>query len=381
MSERLYDIAVIGAGVVGCALARRLSQGGFNVLVLEKHDCQGLENSQNNSGVIHSGIHMNPKTVPQKARLCRIGSAQVIDFCQSHAVTYQEPGMYIVVTRKHSWGLQDQFGSLVQLFKNALRQRVRIQFLSGKRIAQREPEVSALFGIRIPNVAVIDARQFVDRLVDETMLIGQTEFVFGAEVIGLTRLSRGTEIETTLGKHRVELVINAAGLYADRIAALGGYNQYQHFFYRGEYWEIDPSSGIKVSAMVYPVKRKKSPGLGVHITPNCYGRLYLGPNAVRVDSPEDYTEGRATAAEFQEDVSAFLPRLRLEHLKQSKAPGIRPKLTDGKTEDDFMLAYDWLDRTKPSMINLIGIESPGLTASLALADQVAEKVRLYFGRH
>ena len=375
-TDRYFSVAVIGGGVVGLAIARELARDGYGVVLFEQHSMPGQENSRTNSGVIHSGIHLDPSMM--KAKLARRGAELMEDYSQINDVAYEKRGMLVVVTGKHAAGMAKEFGSFLDMRAHARALGIQTELLSGRTIRKLEPAIRCLFGIRIRDVAIISQGKLITRLAYDCRKFG-VELLLGAKVDGLGTASQRTVVRSeTHGDYGVKLVINAAGLQADRVAAMGGH-VYQVYYYRGEYYQVDPASGISTRSLVYPAKPKGAPGLGVHITPTVSGRLLLGPNAVRVDGPASFDINRTPAEAFYRDVLPFLPNLKLEHLSYHQA-GIRPKLTDGKGEEDFKIGFDWNDGNKIPMINLIGIESPGLTAALAIAEMLRDKVRHHLGR-
>lgn len=365
MISQEYDVTVIGAGVVGCAIARQLSRS-RSVLVLEKHEGPGLETSRLNSGVIHSGIHLPPNYL--KARLARQGSRMAIDFCRRHDVAYRQLGMYVVVAASDLVGLWSEIKGFNDLLGRARKQGIKVEILDPWTIGHREPNIRCVFGLWIPDVHIVSPTQFVGALKTDAEKNG-VEFRFNEAVEGL---GFGTTwaIRTVRDEYRSKIVINAAGLYAAAIASLAGYH-YEQFFYRGEYYEVS-KPGLMTNSLVYPVYRKGAPGLGIHITPTVDGRLLLGPNANRVHEPTDYTLNRTPPEVFYESVRRFFPGLQLSDLKPAYA-GIRPKLSAERKENDFQIEFD--NDQGLMMVNLIGIESPGLTAAMAIARYVQDSLK------
>jgi L-2-hydroxyglutarate oxidase LhgO len=365
------DYVVIGAGVVGCAIARQLllQNAGKSVLVIERHDAPGRETSRFNSGVVHSGIHLPPGYL--KAKLASQGSKMAIDFCQKMGVAHKKVGMYIVVAPEDILGLWSEVVHLRKMLARAKALGVRVEFTSAAKLKRREPHVRCVFAIRIPEVHIIDPEGFVQTLEREASGLG-AEFRYGETCREIRRENGVTTVSTDKAEYEAGWVINAAGLFADEVAALAGYgDKYpKQAYYRGEYYEIDPASGIGVSALVYPVHRPGRPGLGTHLTPKIDGRTFIGPNAVAVKHNQDYDDGRTPPGPFFADVRPFLPGLDIKHLKQAYA-GIRPKLGAEAGEKDFLVKIE--DEPLP-MVNLIGIESPGFTAAMALAQYVADRL-------
>ena len=362
---KTYNYIIVGGGVVGCSIARELSGRG-SVLVIEKNAQLGQETSLHNSGVIHSGVHLNPSFL--KAKLAKEGGPSVINFCKNNDVPYRSVGMHIVVGRKGLLSSAGELPSFLRLVKRAREQHITMRFKTGRQICQSEPSVHALFGVHIPDVHVIDQSIYMQKLEKRCRMMS-VEFALSAEVTALETDGNDDVIVTTnRGQFRGHHIINAAGLYADKIAKMGGYD-YRLYFYRGEYYEISPKAGIVGNGLVYPVPPPHAKGLGTHLTPALYGgRLLLGPNATKVNGPEDYECNPTGPESFLEPVHQFLPSVTIKDVSWCFS-GIRPKLTDEAKESDFIIRADTL---KIPMINLIGIESPGLTASPAIAKYVAK---------
>lgn len=360
MSTQTTDtqIAIIGGGVIGCALAAKLAVH-FHVTLIERNPAVAQETSRRNSGVIHSGIHLVPGS--NKAQLARRGKTLVEEYCRRHAVPCFKVGMHIVVARQDLFGLWPEWKRLGDMLKRAKDQGIAVQFVSGRTIRQREPHIQALFGLHIPDVSIISAVALTERLHQEASLLGAMS-LFDQTVTGLDQIPGGWKVTTNDHELKATCVINAAGLYADQVAALAGF-QYRQYFYRGEYYRVQSESGLRLNGLIYPVHQPGKPGLGVHLTRTVNGELLIGPNAKRVNGPTDYQADPTPPEAFYNDVKSFLPGLDLLHLSSHPA-GIRPKLSDGKTEDHFLIV--WESAPTP-FLNLIGIESPGLTAAMAIA--------------
>jgi len=366
-----YDIAIIGAGIVGAATALRLAQTfpSRSVIVLERRDGPGLETSSASSGVIHSGLHLPPDS--WKARLAQRGRTLVLDACTRYGVCMRHCGMHVVVSPRDAPHLIGEVSALRELLRRARAQGVEASVISPWRVRRNEPAVRALLGIQIPDVTVIDVPTLVHALAADAAEHGVT-FRYRTVVDGVSILHDPYALMTADGPIRARVVVNAAGLGATRIATLAGFSRHRVTLYRGEYYEVtDPALRDTVHGLVYPVYRPGSPGLGIHLTKTVDGRLLIGPNARPIARPEAINDDRTPPEAFFNAVHPFLPALRLEHLQFAHA-GIRTKRDDGTPEPDFHIG---LDREAPPFVNCIGIESPGITASLAIAERIAELLR------
>lgn len=363
-----YDIAIIGAGIVGCATARQLARAlsGRSIVVIERRPGPSLETSAASSGVIHSGLHLPPDS--WKARLAGAGRRLVLDACERYGVRMSHCGMHVVVAAGDVPHLWSEVRSFRELLRRARAQGVACSTVTPWQVWKLEPAVRCLFGIHIPDVTVIDVPALVRALANDAAQHGVT-FRYNASVEHIVTDDRTQYLALREGLINARVVVNAAGLGATHIATLAGFPHHRVKLYRGEYYEVtDPDIRDAVHGLVYPVYRPGSPGLGIHLTKTVDGRLLVGPNARLIDEPEDIARDRTPPEAFLSAVRPFLRQLRLEHLRYSHA-GIRTKRDDGTPEPDF---YIELDRADPPLVNCIGIESPGITASLAIAGRIAE---------
>ncbi len=368
-----YDVGIVGAGVVGCAIARELAhrprQRPLRIIVLESHGRAGEETSSRNSGVLHSGIHEDPASL--KGRLAREGSELAVAYAVRHRIPLLPTGMIIAI----SWedvrrGLWRETSSLWRLWRNARQAKIRTEFLSPSGLRRWEPHLRAAFGIAIPSVAVIDSPAFVQALRADAESAG-VHFAFDNRVINIDADSGSYRIATTQQELRTACFINAAGLYADEVAALALPSaRYVLAPLRGEYYEIvtEPTKRL-LGRLVYPALPAGSAGKGIHFSPRPNGQMFLGPNTAPVHSKTDYTSNPTPPETFVQAVKKFLPVLEERDLRWAYS-GIRPRLHASQgAKDDFVISADCED---PPLVNLVGIESPGLSASLGIARYVAE---------
>jgi L-2-hydroxyglutarate oxidase LhgO len=368
---RSYDVCIVGAGVVGCAIAREFAHRRWDhpirIVVLEAHGGAGQETSSRNSGVLHSGIHEHPASL--KGRLAREGSALAVAYAIRHRIPLLTTGMVIAI----SWedvrqGLWRETSSLWRLWRNARQARIRTSVLSPSGLRRWEPNLRAACGISIPSVAVIDSTAFVQTLRAEAEAAG-VQFAFDNRVIDIESDSGFYRVTTSQQGLHATCLINAAGLYADEVASLAiPQKPYALAPLRGEYYEIVTASTKRlIGRLVYPALPPGSVGKGIHFSPRPNGQMFLGPNALPVRSKTDYTSHKTPPELFVQAVHKFLPALE-EHDLRWAYSGIRPQLlTSHGGKGDFVIAADCED---PPLINLIGIESPGLSAALAIARHV-----------
>lgn len=370
---KTYDIGIIGAGVVGCAIARELGgrrwQRPLRIITVERHERTAEETSGRNSGVLHSGIHEHPGSL--KARLAREGSALAVAYAARQNIPLLRSGMIIAISREDiRRGLWRELSMLRRLWLNAWRSNIRMSFVTPSGLRALEPNLRASCGIVIPSVCVIDSPALVQSLKTDAEASG-VEFAFNNRVVGIE--DEGTEylITTDRQKMRVACLINAAGLHADDIAALAlSHSKYSIQPIRGEYYELVTSSKTRlIGRLVYPALPPKATGKGIHFSPRPNGQLFVGPNEVPVQDKADYLSQKTPPGMFVEALRRFLPVLEESDLRWGYS-GIRPCVMIGQQKkSDFIVS---VDRDTPLLINLVGIESPGLSAALALARHVSD---------
>lgn len=365
----IANVVIIGGGVVGAAIAAEISRHCDDVFLLEALPRLGLGASTRNSGVIHAGIYYQPGSL--KAFHSVRGVPMLYQFCAEHDIPHQRIGKLIVA---------DSEAQLPHL--EALQQRGEqngaegLQIVDRRFIQQLEPNIVSPIAIHSPNTGIVEAEELVKTLAR----VAQSN---GAHILTNTRVV-GAEVKNNLVTVRTEreevqarIVINSAGLFADAVAGMFGYNKHTVYPCRGEYAEIVPSRSSIVNGLVYPLPMPSGHGLGVHFTRTTGGTLLIGPNARYRQSKDDYETDRTELAEFYQSAALMCPALRPEDLRLSYT-GIRARLLP---EHDHSFA-DWViehDPQWPSVIHLIGIESPGLTSCLSIGQSVAEMVRSVAG--
>jgi L-2-hydroxyglutarate oxidase LhgO len=355
------DAVVIGAGVVGLAIARQLALAGRDVIILEKNGHIGMETSARNSEVIHAGIYYPKGSL--KGRLCVRGKALLYDFCASHGVPHKRLGKLIVANA----GQEAQLETIAQAARD--NDVNDLAPLSRAQIAQLEPEVAADMGLFSPSTGIIDSHQYMLALLGERTLVRDAE-VLAARRSGdswhLTVKSEGEDIVL-----EASLVVNSAGLWASRVASrIEGLQDVPPLYLaKGNYAGLSVKSPF--THLVYPVPEPG--GLGVHVTLDMGGRARFGPNVEWLEDHDpghiDYTVSPGVAEQFVGPIAHYWPRVRADMLTPDYS-GVRPKLTPkGAPNADFRIDGPSVHGL-PGLVNLYGIESPGLTSSLAIAEMV-----------
>jgi L-2-hydroxyglutarate oxidase LhgO len=362
MEQFETDAVVIGAGAVGLAIARALALAGHDTIILEKNSHIGMETSARNSEVIHAGIYYPQGSL--KARLCVRGKALLYEFCAAHGVPHKRLGKLIVGNA----GQETQIGAIA---KAAADNGVDdLMPLGAREIGALEPEVTASEGLFSPSTGIIDSHQYM------LALLGDLTVVKGCDVARICRNGDGWSLRIRNdGEDMVlnaALLVNAAGLWAQSVAArIEGLNDVPALHLaKGNYASLSVKSPF--SHLVYPVPEPG--GLGVHVTLDMGGRARFGPNVEWLASSDpariDYTVSPGIAAQFAPVIARYWPGVREDMLTPDYS-GVRPKLSGpGEANADFRIDGPAVHGL-PGLINLFGIESPGLTASLAIAEHVA----------
>jgi L-2-hydroxyglutarate oxidase LhgO len=355
-------IVVIGAGVTGLACAMSLAQRGRDVVVLERHRKPGLETSTHNSGVIHAGLYYPPGSL--KATMCVEGRDRLKAFCTAHDVPHHESGKLVVATEP-----AEEF-HLESLAANATASRVPVEIVDAAFVAAREPHVRATRALWSPLTGWVDADAYVRAL--NQQVIGHGGHVLPASpVVGVE--PEGDLVIVTTSRERIdaELVINAAGLYADDVSRLCDGEAFTIYPCRGEYAELTPAASHLVRGLVYPGPHHSGHGLGVHLTRTASGTVWVGPTIRYQARKDDYEQDREPLEGFFESARRLLPSLKPDDLRLGGS-GIRAKLHPAQERyADFMTRTD---ARQPWLIHAAGIDSPGLTSSLAIGERVADIV-------
>lgn len=364
------DIAIVGAGVIGLAIAAELAGGRQSVYVFEKNNGFGIETSSRNSQVIHAGIYYPPDTL--KAELCVAGKSMLYDICESYGIGYRKTGKLIVAVD------ESEIGELEAIREQGRQSGVDdLRLLSRDGIKKLEPDIEGVAGLLSPSSGIIDCYSLMSFLYKRAVE-GGVKFAFNTEVVGLETEVDGYKMQVNEGEEVSEfaarVVVNAAGLYSDRVAQLVGMDidaaGYRLHYCKGEYFSLSPGGKYAVGRLVYPVPGDVS--LGIHVTPDLEGTLRLGPSEQYVGEI-DYGVDESQLEVFYRSVKGFLPAIDMDDLSPDFS-GVRPKLqAPGEGFRDFVISHE--DGAGfPGLINLIGIESPGLTAAPAIAQKVAGMV-------
>ncbi|TPI61480.1 NAD(P)/FAD-dependent oxidoreductase [Mesorhizobium sp. B3-1-3] len=358
------NTVVIGAGVVGLAIARALAMAGREVVVLERHNAIGTECSSRNSEVIHAGIYYSPGSL--KARLCVEGRQELYRYCLDRNISHRSCGKIIVATS------ETQASTLTRIKETGIKNGVSdLRTVGADEIRDLEPELICFSGLMSPSSGIVDSHGLMLAFQADLEAAGGV-IAFNTNVIGGRCLHDG--ICLTIGDDGYEvqasLVVNSGGLGAQILAAnLIGFDRRTvppRHLAKGNYFSL--SGKPPFSHLIYPVP--SGGGLGVHATIDLAGRVRFGPDVEWIDEV-DYLPNGDRAAEFYDAVADYWPGVRTAFLSPEYA-GIRPKIErPGGSATDFAI-HDRHTHGQTGLINLYGIESPGLTASLAIGRVVSE---------
>ena len=354
-----FDAIVIGAGVIGLAIANEISDNFDNVLLVEKEPEFGQHVSSRHSGVIHSGIYYDSNSL--KAKLCVEGNKLLYDFCEENTVDYLNCGKLIV-------GHNDEdLIKLIELKNKGILNGVKgLEILNSEEAKEKERFVKCRNALWVPSTGIVDSHGLMQSLEGHCLTKGVI-VQYNSEIISLNYNSGRYKLKMSSEDTIIEAkyVINSAGIWCDSIASMLGINDYKIHYCKGDYYGSKLKNQYK--CLIYPLPEKY--GLGVHSVLQLDGSVSFGPNAYYVDSL-DYSIDHKYHEKFYNSINKYL-----EIEKKDLYPdytGIRPKPfgLDEKPKD--FIIKDEVGRGFPNMINLIGIESPGLTCSLSIGRYVKE---------
>lgn len=394
----LYDITIIGGGVVGLATALKLKERrpDLKIILLEKEDKIAQHQTGNNSGVVHSGIYYKPGSL--KANNCTKGYQMLINFCKKEGIKYDLCGKLIVATKK------EELFRLNNLFERGIRNGLyKIKKITGDQIKEYEPYAKGLAAIHVPYTGIIDYKEVCQKYAEIfTQRYGGGIFLDN-KVLGIKQNWKCVDIVTSHGVYSSKLVVNTAGLFSDKIARLTQSKINVRIIpFRGEYYELKEGVRYLVKNLIYPVPDPNFPFLGVHFTKMINGSVEVGPNAVFAFKREGYKKTSFKLDELIESLAwpgfrkvmrqywkmgmgeyyrsynkialvkalrQMVPEINCVDIKTSGA-GVRAQACDrnGGLIDDFLIVEDEFT------LNVLNSPSPAATASLSIGELIAEKV-------
>ncbi len=363
------DITIIGAGVVGLAIAEKVSEENNNVFLIEKHLSFGQETSSRNSEVIHAGIYYTKDSL--KAKLCIEGKWLLYDYCKKYDVPYNNCGKLIVATS------EEEITVIEGIMQTAIKNGVDDLLILGReQIAELEPNIFALKALFSPSTGIVDSHSLMKQY--ETNAINKgCQIVYGSEITGISHIKNGYKIRLLDADKKsysfsTRIVINSAGLTSDKVSEMVGItdDSLKIQFCKGEYFRVIPPKNKLIKRLIYPVPHPNMEGIGIHVTIDMGGGVKLGPDVKYLESNiYDYKLTASKQEAFYKSAKKFLPFLEFDDLTPEMA-GIRPKIQKpGEPLRDYYIMEE-TNRGYPGFINLIGMESPGLTSSIAIAKYV-----------
>jgi (S)-2-hydroxyglutarate dehydrogenase len=392
----MFDCAILGGGIVGLATAMTLCRRApsARVVVFEKENALASHQSGRNSGVIHSGIYYKPGSF--KAKFAREGSRSMVEFCRDHGIKHEITGKVIIATE------ESELPCLENLFQRGLDNALPVARLTAKQVAEFEPHVSCLGGIRVPTTGMVDYKEVCAKCANLVREQGGT-IMSGTEVTGIRHVKGTHRIETTSGEFEARFLVNCGGLHSDRVARLAGLRPQARIVpFRGEYFELVPDKRHLVKTLIYPVPNPEFPFLGVHFTRMIDGSVHAGPNAVlafkregyhkmdfafrdtwdtltftgfwkfaRKNLPEGWMEMRRSMSKtlFVRSVQRLVPEIQESDIVPTHA-GVRAQalLPDGSLVDDFLFVEG------QNAIHVCNAPSPAATASLEIARTIVDRL-------
>lgn len=346
----MYDVCIIGAGVVGMNIARELSKYKLKICVLEKEDDVSCGCSKSNSGIVHGGYSDEPGTL--KAELCVKGNRMYEQLENELHFGYRETGSFVLAFDV------DEIPTLEKLYRYGTENGVGgLKLMDAAETKQHEPYLSDTVkaSLYCKNAGVVSPYEFVIALAENAIENG-VELMLQHKVEAIEKQSNGFRIETNKENIQARFVINAAGVYSDQIAALAGDDQYKITPRRGQYVILDKDQNYLVNSVIFQVPTKL--GKGILVTTTYHGNLMIGPNAEEIDDKDDVGTDEKTLQYITETARKSVPGFNMKKALKSFA-GNRPV----SNQKDWVIEES---RVK-GLINLVGIDSPGLTSSPAIA--------------
>lgn len=354
--KQVYDLLIVGAGVVGSAVAREFSRYSLKIGVLEKELDVGYETSGRNSGVLHAGFTY--KTGSLRARCAVEGNAEFDKVAEELDIPFKRTGKVVVGFSQKDMESLKKFKAVGDA--NGV---PGLEIIDKKRLEELDSSANGEFAMYSPTTGILDPFIYTVALAENAKQNG-VEFYFDNEVVSISRENDLFAVATNQGVYKTRWVVNCAGLQSAMISEMLGIGGYTIGGFKGEYILLDKRAGKDLNMPVYPAPAS-SGGFATHITPTVHGNVLIGPNSEFTEDFDDYGVTAATLEQLMVDGQKMFKHTKREYFIRNFA-GIRPKLINKETRQplDFVVEAR---TTVPNTINLVGIESPGITAALPLA--------------
>tara|TARA_Y100000590_G_C15746119_1_gene1022099 strand:- start:1298 stop:2401 length:1104 start_codon:yes stop_codon:yes gene_type:complete len=353
-----FDVIIIGAGIIGLAIAHKLSTVYNNVLLIEKENSFGHHISSRNSEVIHSGIYYNPTSL--KAKLCYEGNKLLYDFAKQYKINHKNCGKIIIASKQHD------LIKLDSIMKNGLKNGLKnMKILNANEVKKKEPLIKSIGGLWVPSSGIIDSHGVMQTL-EYLAKSNDAKIVYNTEVIDISYEKKSFHVSFKNENYKAnsKILINSAGLWCDKISNMVGVKDYKIHYCKGEYYKTSLYRN-KIQTLIYPTPTKIS--LGCHIVLRLDGSIGFGPSAYYVDGI-NYKMDNTYKKDFLKIIQTYLDINSIDISEDFS--GIRPKIQKkGEVIKDFIIKNE-VEKGYKNFINLIGIESPGLTSSLSIAKYV-----------
>lgn len=359
-----FQVAIIGGGVIGSAIARELSKYKLNIAVFEMGSDVASGTSKANSGVVHSGINSPHSSL--KARFCVEGNKMFQSLADELGFPLQWVGKYIIAKN------EGEINELEHLKKTGMDNNVPgLEIKNGSEVKKKEPNVSCVKALWVPTAGITLPYEFTIALA-ENAAENNVRFFLETKVTGLKKQQNHFLIKTNNGDFQAEVVVNAAGLNCREVVSMVEEPDFQVYLCRGEYLVLDKNYSSLINSMIYPVPVKELGVLGVHITPTIEGNILLGPSAEFIDDPYDKRTTKETMNNLIQEAKEIIPSLPDKAVINAYS-GIRCKLALPESGGwaDYRIEES---KNMPGFINLLGVESPGLTAAPAIAKEIIKMI-------
>jgi len=353
MKKNKFDICIVGAGVIGLSIAYKLSQKYENIIVVEKEPSFGRHISSRNSEVIHSGFYYPPNSL--KASLCVEGNKLLYQFAEKYKIQYKKCGKLIVAHSK-----EDIF-ELEKIRNNSIRNNVQCEILSSKESREIEPRVKTMKSLWIPSTGIIDTHSLMSKL-EFLCIKNNVSFLYNSKIDNIKFENNEYVLDLSDDKIFSDIVVNCGGLWAHKISSMLNLENYDIEYYKGDYYKCSKIRDL--NCLIYPIPSISS--LGIHSVLSLGGDVSFGPNIYKINQV-DYSIDNKYHDDYYIEINKFLDIEKNDIYPDFS--GIRPKIKFSNNFNDFIIKNESQSGFE-NFISLIGIDSPGVTSCLAIANYV-----------